>query len=166
MWGISVALGFAIWHAAEAKPGRAGTPTAESSGERRGPLAAVYVHPHCPCTRGALPAFVAAVPPGIDLRVLFVRPPGVSANWERSRSWEIADAAPGVTLGVDIDGAAAIADGAETSGHLVVRDAAGRVRFRGGIGRAGMQALADIAAGREPGVSEADVFGCPLLSGE
>ena len=129
----------------------------------------VFVHPHCPCTRAALPELLATLSEAHagSVRVVYVRPADVPAGWERTRSWEIA-AAAGVEVVVDADGSEAAAEGAETSGYAVARDATGRVAFRGGIGRGraganpGLLAVADVLAGRVPAASEAPVFGCPL----
>jgi hypothetical protein len=172
-WVVAVAGGFGVWGAAEAPPGRAGPPAAGSP--RAGPSVVVYVHPHCPCTRAALPAILdalAVAPPGTDCRVVFALPVGVPDGWERTRSWDLAAGRPGVAVEIDRGGTRAAADGAETSGHAVARDAAGRVAFRGGLSRpgtrpadgAGLRAVAAVLAGCAPDTSETPVFGCPLTT--
>ncbi len=167
-WACAVAAGFLIWDRVEAKPGTVGrTPSARSPGQ---PSVVVFVHPHCPCTRAALPELLAAVSeaPAGSVRVVFVRPAGVPEGWERARSWEIASAAVGVEVAVDPDGVEAATEGAETSGYAVARGASGRVAYRGGIGRRhananpGLRAVVDVLAGRIPPVEEAPVFGCAL----
>jgi hypothetical protein len=167
-WICVVVAGFLIWDGVEARPGAVGSvPPTRGPGK---PSVVVFVHPHCPCSREGLPELIKELRPasaGAEIRIVFVRPPGVPVGWELGRSWEIA-AASGLGVNADPDGAEAAAEGAETSGYAVARDANGRVAFRGGIGRGrtgsnpGLQAVADVLAGRVPVVSEVAVYGCPL----
>lgn len=163
VWACVVAAGFLIWDRVEATPGTVGaTPPSRSPGR---PSVVVFVHPHCPCTRAALPDLVAELRG--DIRVVFVRPAGTPDGWERTRSWEIV-AASGLAVTTDADGVEAATEGAEASGYAVARDASGRVAFRGGIGRGragpnpGLRAVVEVLAGQVPTVAETPVFGCPL----
>lgn len=171
VWLAGVAAGFAVWDRYDATPGT----QAAAAGE---PGAApwtltLYAHPHCPCTRaslGELAELARDLPPGVRVRVVFVRPAGAEPGWERAASWDAAAAIPGVAVTCDADGDAARA-GAATSGHVVLTDAAGRVAFRGGLtrgrGRVGESAarrtILGVVAG-ERASGEAPVYGCPLAN--
>lgn len=171
VWLAGVAAGFAVWDRYDATPGA----QAEAAGE---PGAAawtltLYAHPHCPCTRASLDELAElarALPPVVQVRVVFVRPAGAAPGWERTASWDAAAAIPGVEVTCDADGDAARA-GAATSGHVVLTDAAGRVAFRGGLtrgrGRVGESAarrtILGVVAG-EQADGEAPVYGCPLAN--
>lgn len=173
-WAALSCGGFALWEWSDASPGQVGGAT-ESA---RPPAGAdwevvAFVHPHCPCTRATLAELgkiLQTAGPGVAARVVFVRPPGVPAGWERGESWEAARKLPGASVECDDGGAEARRRGATTSGWVVVSDAAGRVAFRGGIAARrpgetpGRRAVADILAGTEPQVREAPVYGCPLFA--
>ncbi len=97
----------------------------------------VVVHPRCPCSRATvddLAGLLARCPPGrLRTTVLFVRPAGVPAGWERTALYEAAAAVPGVAVVVDDGGRAAAAFGATTSGQAALYDPAGRLLFAGGL---------------------------------
>jgi hypothetical protein len=129
----------------------------------------MFVHPHCPCGRAALDELkeiVRTAGPRLTVEVAFVGPP---TDREVPESWAAAERIPGVTVRW-ADGREARAAGARTSGHVVLYDPTGAVRFRGGItisrghrgpnpGRTAVQAaLLD----EVPQLSTAPVFGCPL----
>jgi hypothetical protein len=110
----------------------------------------------------------------IDAWVLFLRPEGAAPGWENTGSWETAAAIPGVRVRADEDGAAAKLFGAETSGHVLLYDAAGTLCFSGGITAsrghqgpsAGSEAILEAMAGHRPSRERAQTFGCPLLTPE
>lgn len=181
LWCAGLALGAqALWRYSST-PGSAGPapehwPAEAPFQPRPGRATLVMVaHPQCPCTRASL-AELARLMARIDADawVLFLRPEGVEPGWERTGSWAAAAAIPGVRVLADVDGAAARAFGAETSGHVVFYDATGALRFSGGItaarGHEGPSAGGDaiLAAmhGEEPGPGCALTFGCPLRSPE
>lgn len=96
----------------------------------------LYAHPQCPCTRSSieeLAKIVTKAPAGVAFEVWFYRPGEESDSWARSPIWNLAAEIPGVHPTVDPEGRGALAAGAETSGHVVVRDASGRVVYSGGI---------------------------------
>jgi hypothetical protein len=173
LWLAVIAVGFGVWDAYEATPGGAGPAAAEDHRPTGRPSLVVYAHPRCPCTRATLAELaevLATVPPGVAVEVVFVRPAGTPARWERTESWDAAARLPGARVRSDVGGAEARRAGAETSGHVVARDATGKVGFRGGVTRArgrfgdspGRRAVEAVLAGRSPEVGEAPVFGCPL----
>ncbi len=135
----------------------------------------VYVHPRCPCataTLAELAEVVQAAGPTCRVIVHFVRPPGAGAGWERSPLWDRAAAMPGVEVEADADGEEARRAGGTTSGHAVLYDPRGAVRFAGGLttarGRAGdnagRRAVLAVLKGEEPPTRETPVFGCPLFT--
>ncbi|HEX4612822.1 MAG TPA: hypothetical protein VH092_31800 [Urbifossiella sp.] len=174
VWLGGAAAGFAVWGGYDATPGPQAVGAAGPGDAAGSPWAlTVYAHPHCPCTRAGLAELAElarARPVGLDIRVVFVRPAGAEAGWERTASWDAAAAIPGVRVCCDPDGAEAGRAGAITSGHAVLADRAGRVAFRGGLARgrgragesAGRRAVLAIAAG-EGAAAEAPVYGCPLV---
>jgi hypothetical protein len=176
LWLGAVAAGFTVWERYEAMPGDRGAATApaEPGPPQRPWLLTLYAHPHCPCLRANLAGMtelLAAAPAGTTAEVVFVRPAGAPAGWERTEKWDTAAGLPGVRVRCDAGGAEARRAGATTSGHLVLSDATGRVAFSGGItparGRvgecAGKAAIRAILTGNPPATREAVVFGCPLL---
>lgn len=134
----------------------------------------MLAHPKCPCTRASiaeLGRLMTEVHGEVDAHVLVVRPPGAPEGWEHAELWDRAAAIPGVTVHADIDGEESRRFGATTSGHVVIYDRAGRLRFRGGItmarghegDNAGRdQARAAIFQSLTDGVNP--TFGCDLLS--
>lgn len=131
------------------------------------------VHPRCPCTRASvaeLRRLVTDTNDRVRAHILVVRPPGAPDRFERTDLWDSLAAIPGVTVHSDVDGEEARRFGAIASGHVVVFDPAGRVRFSGGItgarghegdnpGRSGASAaiLRSLDAGTGP------TFGCDLV---
>lgn len=170
-WLGAVAGGFWLWDRYDATAGPAASPTATT--DARGSWTVVmFVHPHCPCARASLTELgelLREAPAGVEAAVVFVRPRGVPAGWERGDLWDAAGKLP-VVVRLDEGGGEAKRAGAATSGHVVVFDRAGRPVFVGGITRA--RGRAGDNAGRkavlawlrgEAGVVEVAVFGCPLF---
>jgi len=135
----------------------------------------LFAHPRCPCTWSSLvelKQLAALAPVPLDIRVCFVRPEDAAADWEHSSSWKLAEQIPDVRIECDVAGKAAQRFGARTSGHTYLCDAAGVIRFSGGItgsrGHAGdnpgrRQVLA-VLAGEPFAPGQFPVFGCPLFS--
>ncbi|MDX2166283.1 MAG: RedB protein [Deltaproteobacteria bacterium] len=131
----------------------------------------MLAHPRCPCTRASiaeLARLMAQAPGRLVADVYFVQPPGTADDFVETDLWQSAAAIPGVRVWRDRDGRAAARFGAETSGQVVLFDAAGRRRFQGGItaarghegdnaGRAAVLAALD---GDAP--ADTPVFGCGL----
>jgi hypothetical protein len=143
--------------------------------EASGATLVMLAHPRCPCTRASV-AELAVLMSRIGARarahVLFVRPRGADADWDKTTLWQAAAAIPGVVVHADPGGAEAALFRAVTSGQLIVYDASGKLRFRGGItgarGHEGdnvglARALALINGGRAD-QNESKVFGCALGS--
>ena len=139
------------------------------------PALLVFVHPKCPCTRATLAELdrvLARIGDRADAHVLFVRPRGVAAGWERSDLWAIANAIPGVRVDIDEHGAEAKRFGAVTSGHTFLYGPDGRLEFSGGItaarghagDNAGEDAIVSVLAAGTSDQANTSVFGCALLN--
>lgn len=181
VWLAAVTLGFVAVEGylvtpGETAPAPARWPTASRlphASDR--PTLLLFAHPRCPCTRatvGELELVMARNLGRVEARVLFVRPPGVRAGWERTPLWERTERIPGVLVQADEGGAEATTFGALTSGEVRVYDASGALRFAGGITGArghsgdnpGRAALEDHLSGRTGAAASTPVFGCPLLA--
>jgi hypothetical protein len=139
------------------------------------PTLVVLAHPQCPCTRASL-AELAEILARSNNRpktyVLFLRPVGFAAGWEKTDLWESAAKLPGVTLVRDDEGREARRFGAETSGQTMLYNTSGALVFSGGItgsrghigDNAGQAALIDLLGRGQADRSGTSVFGCPLFS--
>lgn len=139
----------------------------------------VAAHPRCPCTRATAESLADALGerPGVRLFVLAWTPSPAPADWDAvGVTHPLVDRA-GATILPDPAGARAHALGARTSGHTLVYDAEGHLRFSGGVTPArgmtgpstGLAALHDVLAGRTSPSAHAPVFGCafaPDLQGD
>ena len=137
------------------------------------PTLLVFIHPECPCSRATLRELgrlLDAVRDRVAAHVVFVRPAGVPAGWERGGNWDLAAALPGVSVHVDQDGTTMVAFGVLTSGHTLLYDRDGRLRFSGGITAArghegdstGHSLVADMILRGRAGKAMTAVFGCAL----
>jgi hypothetical protein len=134
------------------------------------------VHPRCPCTRASLAELgrLMARSQGRLVAQVLVRAPANDSNsWTRTDLWRAAEAIPGVRAIADPNGAEAAQFGLETSGHVLLYDAAGRLRFSGGItparghegdnaGRVAILAVLDGEDETGP-LARHVVFGCALF---
>jgi hypothetical protein len=181
VWLAGLATGaMALWNYSATPGGAAPAPERWPAGAPMLPQAGratlvMLAHPQCPCTQASLAELAQLVARGeADVWVLFLRPEGAQAGWEKTDLWATAAAIPGVKVLADTDGTAARKFGAETSGHVLFYDAAGALRFSGGITAsrghqgpsAGGEAILAALRGREPGQDHALTFGCPLQSQE
>lgn len=129
----------------------------------------MFVHPDCPCTASSLEELRAVVHDAArSPAIVFV----VGTGGSSGADWHAGDDLAGARRVLDPDGAIARRFGAETSGHVVLYDAGGRLRFAGGITgsrahagdnvgrRAVLAALADTGAGSAAAAHP--VFGCAL----
>jgi hypothetical protein len=131
------------------------------------PTLVMLVHPQCSCS-GASLAELAQVMTKTHERarawVLFEQR-GDSLD---TTTWAQAHRIPGVSVGIDQNGAEARRFGALTSGHVVVYDSAGALVFSGGITAArgheganhGRNQLIDAVNGVSPSSAVHSVFGC------
>jgi hypothetical protein len=162
----------------DAAPGDAGAPPSDWPAGTTlrlatdGPTLVMLAHPQCPCTVASLDELerllaAAARPPRAF--VVLAIPADAPAGFEQGAALERARRLTGAALLLDRDGREAARFGARTSGHVMVFDPAGRLRFAGGItpsrgrcgdapGRRSVLALLGGAAADDA----APVFGCPL----
>lgn len=137
------------------------------------PTLLMFLHPHCPCSAASLDELAQVVtrcPEGVAIYVLFCRPERCPPEWEKTAIWEQAKKIPRVSVRLDLSGAEARRFGVNTSGHVLLFDTSGRLRFSGGITRArghrgenaGQDAVVSWITEKSSGLSETPVFGCPL----
>jgi hypothetical protein len=69
----------------------------------------------------------------VNANVLFIQPEGFNDEWAQTDLWQSAATIPGVTVRQDSGGIEARRFHAETSGQVLLYDAAGRLLFSGGI---------------------------------
>ena len=135
----------------------------------------MFAHPRCPCTRasiGELNRLLARCDGKIAAHVLFLQPSGFATNWAQTDSWRSAAAIPGVTVHADPDGKEARRFGAETSGFVVLYDALGELKFKGGVTAARGQAgdsvganlIVSLLAKESAALKQTPVYGCELLN--
>lgn len=134
----------------------------------------LFAHPRCPCTTatiGELEILMSEHPGKLNAQVWFIKPEGVSADWEETALWEKAKAIPGVTVHRDDDLSEAKRFGAGTSGLTLVYAADGHLLFHGGItlsrGHAGdnpgRDAITAMLDQKQPVEAHTPVYGCPLF---
>jgi len=179
-WGLLVAGGLTAMSTYEYRPGLAATPPdrwpTASRVDRTAGLATLVmlVHPRCPCSRASieeLDRLMARAQGLVTTYVLFLKPPELPDDWEKTDLWRSAAAIPGVHVMRDDDGAEAARFGALTSGQVVLYDTEGRLLFSGGItasrGHSGDNEgrSAIIALLAHPGRTRhgSPVFGCSLV---
>lgn len=138
----------------------------------------MFAHPRCPCTRASLRELeqVMTVCQGLaDASVLFLKPhhvgqEGAGQEWEKTDLWRSASEIPGVRVQADEDGQERERFRVQTSGHVLLYDAAGKLAFSGGITpsrghsgeNAGRTIIAQLLRDERPPRSNTLVFGCPL----
>lgn len=135
----------------------------------------VFVHPRCPCTRATLHELANVLERSdatVAVQVLFSRPdPALGELWPTTETWNQAGRLPGAIAQWDDNGREAACFGARASGHVMLFDRAGLLRFDGGItasrGQEGKNGFCDALGGMLQGRSgprrTAPVFGCALV---
>lgn len=139
----------------------------------RGARLVFFAHPRCPCSRASLAELerlLARVEGEVAVEVAMYRPLEESDSWTRGPLWELASGIPGVELRVDPGGVEAARFGAGTSGHVVCYDAAGVLRYSGGLTRSRghegqssyTDALVTILRGGASELDQAPTYGCSI----
>jgi hypothetical protein len=179
-WLLVISFGLWILWGYENTPGKAAEPSSQWPADskiqpaRDHPTLVILAHPHCPCTRatiGELASILAHSQGRLTAYVLFVKPGGFPADWEKSDLWQSAASIPGVTVVIDEEGAEADRFHAATSGQTLLYDAGGRLLFSGGItgsrghygDNAGQTAIVSFVNSGAAERTETMVFGCPLF---
>lgn len=134
----------------------------------------LFYHPHCPCTRATVRSlrrlsctFAAPV------RILAVAycPIGESETWIESSYTKTLSTLPNTSVLVDVGGKECKRFGARTSGHFLLYDSQGQLKFNGGItahrGHEGDCAasieLVNKINSHSGEASHWPVFGCPIV---
>jgi hypothetical protein len=181
VWFVSVGSGLAWLMAYDNTPGTpANAPRSWPVGsaltrDADGPTLIMMAHPRCDCTRasiGELAELLARAPRRPRTYVVFIRPDGVEADWERTGTFEQASRIAGVTVMRDDDGDEADRFGVVTSGQTLLYDRDGRLAYSGGItgarGKAGdntgRSSVLDLLTGAHPARTTNQVFGCSLFA--
>ena len=180
LWVLVVGVGMIALVRYSLGPGRsaaapAAWPAATHAQRIAGRATLVMIaHPRCACTRasiGELAKLMARCDGRVSTTVLVVRPSGTSASWNDTDLRHSAESIPGVTVLTDSGGHEAALFGAATSGQVMLYDAAGRLRFSGGItaGRghagdnAGRMTVEEYLLAGQVQRPETPVFGCELF---
>lgn len=180
VWLLAVGLGQGMLFVYWTTPGEAGKaparwPTDSAIHREPGrPILLVFLHPWCPCSRGSveeLDRLLVHAPERASTYVLLLDLPGLPALCEESDLWRRALTLPAVHVLRDDCGTEARRFAVQTSGHVLLYDAAGALRFSGGIttGRghqgdnASGRALLARLLGPTPDTARTPVFGCPLF---
>jgi hypothetical protein len=181
LWLCAVGAGLWVLWEFENSPGVAANPPvywpSESHIERATdrPTLVMLIHPHCSCSRasiGELAELMARAHIRPKTYVLFLKPPGFAADWEKSPLWHSAAGIPQVTVVRDDDGLEARRFGAGTSGQTILYDVNGFLLFSGGItvsrghsgDNAGRAAILALLHREVPEQTDSFVFGCPLVA--
>jgi hypothetical protein len=143
------------------------------------PSLVMFIHPQCPCSSASveeLNHILARCPGKAAVQVFAVMPPGADLKWADAPLIQRAREIPGVQVKVDDRAQESRRLGVETSGHVLLYDAHGNLRFTGGItpsrghvgDSAGSDAIISILNGEPQALGKAptqtDVFGCALSS--
>lgn len=139
------------------------------------PTLIVFIHPKCGCTRATLAELeriIGRTEGRLDVRIVVVLPKGSPNDWRETTLVHAALNVAGATVTFDVDGVEAARLGVKTSGHALMFDRTGRVRFSGGITPArghegdstGKTAVMALARGEGTACSASSVFGCSLTT--
>lgn len=178
-WLIIVAGGMRAMLNYENTPGAAGDPPrawpAQSRIPRSPGLPTIVVmgHPKCPCTRatiGELALLMTRLHNQATAVVVLVRPRGTPDGWDDTDLRRSAAEIPGVTVMSDLDEVEADRFQAQVSGQTMLYDAAGKLRFSGGITASrghsgenvGRSSVVSLVVNGTAEQTRTPVFGCAL----
>ncbi len=183
-WGLAIVCLSSVLPLHESTPGpTVAVPAAAmgggtSLGGHRARLT-LFLHPKCPCSSASvdqLERLLAVCRGRLDAEVIFFQPDNQTQGWAQTRLWERTRKIPGVAVRFDKASELAKGAGARTSGHALLYDRFGRLRFSGGVTASrgypgdsdGFDAIvAAVLEGSSgaSGVRTAPVFGCELYPG-
>ncbi len=181
VWGIAIGAGMLLMHAYASRPGDPGNPPVRwpvpSRPERDSdrPHLLIFLHPRCPCSRASvteLTAILARCDGRLTARAVLFRPAAQDDSWFEPELLAALADIPGLEITPDPDGEEARRFGVATSGHVLLFDAQGDLKFSGGLtpGRGqygnatGRSALLARLVDPSPRGQDEPVFGCPLLN--
>ncbi len=134
----------------------------------------LFVHPQCPCSKSTIEELAHIVAHSLERvngYVFFYSPEEKPSDWARTGLWQSASMIPGVRAMEDPDGREARRFHAATSGQTLLYDAAGHLRFSGGITAArghsgdndGRDTIISLVLTGWAALKTTPVFGCSLL---
>ena len=179
LWIALVCCGFIVLFAYSSAPGTPGDPPRIWPAGSRLPriegrqTLLLFAHPRCPCSRASIYEFekiLSRTKAELNAVIVFIKPSGVEADWEKWDPWQRTQSIPGVQVFTDDGGAEALRFKAFTSGQALLYDPESRLRFQGGITASrghegdneGKNAILSLLNGSIPTHSPTAVFGCPL----
>lgn len=180
VWLIAVVMGVGLLMRYDASPGHSGEPPPRWPDgsvivpEARTKTLIMAVHPRCPCTGASLSELeqvLARCQGRVRAHVLFVSPAGTGPEWRETPLWRQAGSIRDVDVTEDGGGLEARRFGIMTSGHALLFDETGALRFSGGItasrghagDNAGRASLVALVEGRPPMAHVTAVYGCGLV---
>jgi hypothetical protein len=178
VWLLACVAGLGLLWRYKTRPGPAGDPPRQwpaSSGlavDPGRPTLVMLAHPRCACTRASLDELNQVMNRVHDVTayVVFVVPPGVSRGWEHGASWDQAARIPGVVPVADVGGVEAARFRVLVSGHTLLYDRDGRLRFSGGLtgsrghvgDNVGRRRVLDLLTSGSADRAASNVYGCAL----
>ena len=138
------------------------------------PTLVMFVHPRCPCSRASLAELDRITQlsgQAAETFIVFLRPDDTAAGWEQTDIWASAQRIANGHVVTDVAGTEAARFGAETSGQVLLYDAAGELKFAGGItgsrghegDNPGARRVFSLVNGTPADRDGASVYGCPLV---
>lgn len=179
LWGSALMTGLAGMSRFSLTPGSSGKipanwPEQSSLSRQSGvPTILLFAHPRCPCTTASLEQLkpiLAKAQVAFRCYVVFLNPPEADRRWRSNTIVDIATTIPSVEIVFD-SGGESQRFGVGTSGHVLLYDASGDLKFSGGItvsrGHLGeCDSASDFAHQlncASATVSCSPTFGCPLF---
>ncbi len=178
-WGLAIGAGMLLMHAYALSPGDPGAPPARwparshlgRDGAR--PQLLIFLHPRCPCSRASvaeLAGILARCEGRLAARAVLYRPAAWDDAWFEPAFLAALREIPGLEITPDPAAEEARRFGVATSGHVLLFDARGELKFSGGLtpGRGqfgddtGRSALLARLVGPSPRGPDEPIFGCPL----
>lgn len=134
----------------------------------------MFVHPRCACTRSSLrelERLLAQCPDRVTCTFFCYLPESESTEWARTNIMAQADSLPDSHVIPDAGGRWAREFDIKTSGHVLLYDPEGTLKFNGGItvGRGhegesrGRTFIASVIRDQDQSHQQYPVFGCPII---
>jgi hypothetical protein len=180
VWSLSVVGGFFWLVNRSFKAGESGTtpvvwPTHDAP-LRLSPSSktlVMFVHPKCPCSVASLTELentLATQRERPSVSIVFYEPAKSDSSWRNTAIMRQAAKIPGAELVWDLEGRIADFFGAKTSGHVVLYDSSGKLKFSGGVtvmrGHVGpCQGQRNLVAAQEGQAAaslSSEVYGCAI----
>jgi hypothetical protein len=138
------------------------------------PTLLLFLHPRCPCSRASVEELIVILsraPGRAAVHVAFYLPENEGEEWGDTDISRTVAGLPVAAFHWDREGREARIFGAATSGHVVVFDPDGGLRFSGGITEArghlgdnpGRRAVIDLLLKGESDTPATPVYGCTIL---